>query len=146
MEEPRVIYEVTIACDPAVDRELREWLQARIDAEDAKIKRLGERIVKAMTEYKEAYKLETEEVDASLAAAFEYRAMLEALQADDLPRFGELGVIAAMQPVHCTSDAPWVPQRLGPERAGSGAYVWRDLLDSGATIVAGTDAPSTSAT
>ncbi len=53
----------------------------------ARLKRLGERIVKAMTEYKESYKLETEEVDASIAAAFEYRAMLEALQADDLPRF-----------------------------------------------------------
>jgi uncharacterized protein YPO0396 len=74
------------SCDNR-ERELREWLQARIDAEDARLKRLGERIVKAMTEYKEAYKLETEEVDASLAAAFEYHAMLEALQADDLPRF-----------------------------------------------------------
>jgi predicted amidohydrolase YtcJ len=63
------------------------------------------------------------------------------LHPDDVRRFAELGVVAAMQPVHCTSDAPWVPQRLGPERAGSGAYVWRDLLDSGATIVSGTDAP-----
>jgi uncharacterized protein YPO0396 len=74
------------SCDNR-ERELREWVQARIDAEDARLKRLGERIVKAMTEYKEAYKLETEEVDASLEAAFEYHAMLEALQADDLPRF-----------------------------------------------------------
>lgn len=63
------------------------------------------------------------------------------LHPDDVPRFGRLGVVAAMQPVHCTSDAPWVPQRLGPERARTGAYVWRDLLDSGAVIVAGTDAP-----
>jgi uncharacterized protein YPO0396 len=74
------------SCDNR-ERELREWLQARIDAEDARLKRLAERIVKAMAEYNETYKLETEEVDASLAAAFEYRAMLEALQADDLPRF-----------------------------------------------------------
>ncbi len=63
------------------------------------------------------------------------------LHPDDVGRFAELGVVAAMQPVHCTSDAPWVPQRLGPERARTGAYVWRDLLDSGAVIVAGTDAP-----
>jgi uncharacterized protein YPO0396 len=74
------------SCDNR-ERELREWLQARIDAEDRRIKGLGEKIIRAMTEYKETYRLETAEVDASLEAAFEYRAMLEALQADDLPRF-----------------------------------------------------------
>ena len=63
------------------------------------------------------------------------------LHPDDVPRFGELGVIAAMQPVHCTSDGPWVPDRIGPRRAEEGAYVWRDLLDSGAVIEIGTDAP-----
>lgn len=63
------------------------------------------------------------------------------LHPDDIPRFAELGVIAAMQPIHCTSDGPWVPLRLGDERARTGAYVWRDLLDSGAVIAAGTDAP-----
>ena len=74
------------SCDNR-EREMREWLQARIDAEDRRIKTLGERIVRAMTEYKEAYRLETAEVDASIAAAFEYRTMLTALAADDLPRF-----------------------------------------------------------
>jgi predicted amidohydrolase YtcJ len=63
------------------------------------------------------------------------------LHPDDIARFGELGVIAAMQPVHCTSDGPWVPDRIGPERAEEGAYVWRALLDSGAVIASGTDAP-----
>jgi uncharacterized protein YPO0396 len=48
---------------------------------------LGERIVKAMTSYKEAFKLETSEIDASIEAAFEYRTMLRSLQSDDLPRF-----------------------------------------------------------
>ncbi|MGB5671632.1 MAG: ATP-binding protein [Sedimenticolaceae bacterium] len=74
------------SCDNR-EREMREWLQARIDAEDKRLKSLGEKIVRGMTEYKEAYRLETEEVDASLAASFEYRGMLEQLQADDLPRF-----------------------------------------------------------
>jgi predicted amidohydrolase YtcJ len=46
-----------------------------------------------------------------------------------------------MQPVHCTSDGPWVPQRLGDERTDAGAYVWSTLLDSGAVLVSGTDAP-----
>ncbi len=59
----------------------------------------------------------------------------------DLPRFAELGVIAAIQAVHGTSDAPWVPKRLGPERAATGAYRWQDLWQSGAVVGNGTDAP-----
>jgi hypothetical protein len=63
------------------------------------------------------------------------------LHPDDIPRFGQLGVIAAMQGVHCTSDAPWVYRRLGAERAESGAYVWRELIETGAIIANGTDVP-----
>jgi predicted amidohydrolase YtcJ len=63
------------------------------------------------------------------------------LHPDDIPRFAELGVIASMQGIHCTSDGPWVPTRLGEERASNGAYVWRSLIDSGATVSNGTDAP-----
>jgi predicted amidohydrolase YtcJ len=63
------------------------------------------------------------------------------LDATDIPRFAELGVIAAMQGVHATSDGPWIDKRLGQERARIGAYVWRDLLDSGAVIANGTDVP-----
>jgi predicted amidohydrolase YtcJ len=59
----------------------------------------------------------------------------------DIPRFGTLGVIASMQGIHCTSDAPFVERRLGAERARNGAYVWRSLLDSGAVVTNGTDAP-----
>ena len=59
----------------------------------------------------------------------------------DIPRFGKLGVIAAMQGIHCTSDAPYVIPRLGQKRAEEGAYPWRSLLDSGAVIANGTDAP-----
>ena len=42
------------------------------------------------------------------------------LHPDDIPRFGALGVIASMQGVHCTSDAPWVEPRLGAKRAAEG--------------------------
>lgn len=59
----------------------------------------------------------------------------------DIPRFGELGVIAAMQAVHCTSDSPFVIKRLGEKRAREGAYPWRSLLDSDAVVTNGTDAP-----
>ena len=63
------------------------------------------------------------------------------LHPDDIPLFGELGVIASMQGIHGTSDGPWVEPRLGEERARTGAYVWRDLMDAGATICNGTDVP-----
>jgi predicted amidohydrolase YtcJ len=59
----------------------------------------------------------------------------------DIPRFGALGVIAAMQGIHCTSDAPYVLARLGARRAEEGAYVWQKLMKSGAVIANGTDAP-----
>jgi len=59
----------------------------------------------------------------------------------DVPRFAELGVIASMQGVHAASDGPWLPKRLGEKRAGEISYVWRSLLDAGATVTNGTDAP-----
>jgi len=63
------------------------------------------------------------------------------LQPDDIPRFGKLAVIAAMQGIHCTSDGPWVIKRLGEKRAEQGAYVWQKLMKSGAIIANGTDTP-----
>lgn len=59
----------------------------------------------------------------------------------EFPRFAKLGVIASVQTVHCTSDGPWVPHRIGDHRAEEGAYVWRTLIESGARIANGTDAP-----
>ena len=63
------------------------------------------------------------------------------LHPSDIPRFGRLGVIASMQGVHCTSDAPYVPARLGARRSAEGAYVWKSLMASGAVVSNGTDAP-----
>ena len=63
------------------------------------------------------------------------------LNPDDIGRFGELGVIAAMQGIHATSDGPWVEPKLGAQRAAEGAYVWQKLMESGAVIMNGTDAP-----
>jgi predicted amidohydrolase YtcJ len=59
----------------------------------------------------------------------------------DIPRFGALGVIASMQGVHCTSDAPYVTARLGARRAEEGAYVWQKLMKTKAVVTNGTDAP-----
>jgi len=74
------------SCDNR-ERDMRDWLQAGIDTEDSRIKRLRDKIIQAMAAYKEEFKLETREVDASVEAGFEYRDMLHSLQADDLPRF-----------------------------------------------------------
>jgi predicted amidohydrolase YtcJ len=63
------------------------------------------------------------------------------ISAADIPRFGQLGVIASMQGIHCTSDAPYVTARLGAARAEEGAYVWQKLMKSGAIVSNGTDTP-----
>ncbi len=60
---------------------------------------------------------------------------------DDIPRFAQLGVVPAMQAIHMSSDRPWAIDRLGKARIEWGAYMWQDLLQSGARIVNGTDAP-----
>lgn len=62
------------------------------------------------------------------------------LHPDDVPRFAELGVIPSMQASHAVSDALFAPDRLGTDRL-VGAYAWRTLIDSGAAIAGGSDAP-----
>ncbi len=64
----------------------------------------------------------------------------QVLAPEDVPRFARLGVVAAMQPVHCTSDMDWAGARLGPRRERL-AYAWRSLLDAGARLCWGTDFP-----
>jgi predicted amidohydrolase YtcJ len=53
---------------------------------------------------------------------------------------GQLGIIASMQPVHCTSDSPWVIDRIGKKRARF-AYPWRSLLKAKVPLAFGTDSP-----
>ncbi len=59
----------------------------------------------------------------------------------DVPRFADLGVVAAMQGIHAISDGPWTPDRLGEERTRERAFQFRDLIDSGVTVMNGTDTP-----
>ena len=59
----------------------------------------------------------------------------------DIPRFKELGVIAAIQGIHMSSDRPWAIDRLGKQRIVDSAYPWQKLYQSGALIINGTDAP-----
>jgi hypothetical protein len=63
------------------------------------------------------------------------------LDAEEIPRFATLNVIASIQPTHATSDMPWAPARIGLERIQEGAYAWRRLLASGVVLAGGSDFP-----
>jgi len=92
----------------------------------------------ALDIYEETFKRHPEKNSAALRWRIEHA---QHISAADIPRFGRLGVIASMEGIHCTSDAPYVLARLGPKRAEEGAYVWQKLMKSGAVIANGTDAP-----
>lgn len=62
------------------------------------------------------------------------------VRGEDIEKFTALGVIPAMQPTHCTSDMPFVEDRVGKDRA-QGAYAWRSFLESGCVIPCGSDFP-----
>jgi predicted amidohydrolase YtcJ len=62
----------------------------------------------------------------------------QTLQLSDIPRFGQLGVIASMQPTHCISDKLFYEKRVGYERC-KGTYAWRSLMNTGAQLAFGTD-------
>jgi uncharacterized protein YPO0396 len=83
LDEHRLTVE---SCDNR-EKEMRDWLQKKLDSQDRKIRDLSERVIKAMQNYRNDYPLETDEVDASLEAADDYRGMLDRLQRDDLPAF-----------------------------------------------------------
>ena len=74
------------SCDNR-ERDMRDWFQKAIDAEDRLQKRLVEKIIDAMRSFSTRYPLETQEVDVAVDAAGEYRTLLGKLSSDDLPRF-----------------------------------------------------------
>jgi len=87
--------------------------------------------------YQQAYEAHP---DAATDARFRVEHS-QILDETDIPRFAELGVIPSMQGIHCTSDAPYVPARIGDARSEEGAYVWQKLMATGAVVTNGTDAP-----
>ncbi|WOI53865.1 amidohydrolase [Parvularcula sp. LCG005] len=62
------------------------------------------------------------------------------LKVDDIARFAKQAVIASMQPSHAIGDLYFAGDRLGSERL-KGAYAWRSLVEQGAIVVGGSDAP-----
>jgi predicted amidohydrolase YtcJ len=85
--------------------------------------------------------LDTFESVAHVNPPRDRRARIEHAQvvaSQDLSRFGELHVIASMQPSHETNDSRWAELRIGSERA-KGAYAWNSLEKAGAKLAFGTD-------
>ncbi|MDP3662640.1 MAG: ATP-binding protein [Nitrosomonas sp.] len=80
-------HSLTLASCDSREQDVRAWLQNRIDSKDKSLKDRRDKIIQAMMAFKEQFKLETAEIDASIEAAFEYRNLLEQLNRDDLPRF-----------------------------------------------------------
>ncbi len=74
------------SCDTR-EKDMRDWLQKEIDSFDQRLRRLEEKIVKAMEAYRKDYPIETQEIDARIDAAGEFGEMLRRLEQDDLPRF-----------------------------------------------------------
>lgn len=66
---------------------VRKTIQEGIDRDEKRLKRLQERIVNAMGQFRNAFPNVTREMDASVDAGDEYRALLKTLQDDDLPKF-----------------------------------------------------------
>lgn len=76
---------------------------------------------------------------ASRAAGLRHRIEhAQLVHPDDLPRLARLGVVASMQPIHAPSDQDIADRHWGTR---PGAYAWRSLLDNGARLVFGSDAP-----
>ena len=64
----------------------------------------------------------------------------QVISPDDIPRLGQLGIIASMEPPHAMEDKTWAEERLGPERI-LGAYAWRSLRKAGADLTFNADNP-----
>ncbi len=68
----------------------------------------------------------------------------QVLREEDFPRFGELNLVAEVNPYHVSDDMRWMEERIGAKRS-EGAYAFRKLKDAGAVLVFGSDSPGTNA-
>lgn len=118
---------------PVLERALRNGIQVWTHA-------IGDRANRLILDlYEEAF--ESVPMEGRRVAEPRWRVEhAQHLSAEDIPRFAELGVIASMQPSHAIGDLHFAPSRLGLERLRY-AYAWRSLIDAGAIVIGGSDAP-----
>jgi predicted amidohydrolase YtcJ len=129
--------------DDTENRGLRMYTQAEVNAKVKKANDMGFQVgIHAIGDFGNRQSLDAFEqsqggVPSPLRNRVEHS---QIITLEDIPRFAELGVIAAMQATHATSDMNMAEDRIGAERL-KGAYAWRKLLDSGAVIANGSDFP-----
>ena len=100
---------------------------------------IGDRAIREVLDiYESTFKIESAKTSKDPRFRIEHA---QHFNPEDIPRIAKLDVILAMQAIHMSSDRPWAIDRLGEKRIVEGAYIWQTLLQSGAKIVNGTDAP-----
>jgi predicted amidohydrolase YtcJ len=68
----------------------------------------------------------------------------QVLREEDFQRFGDLNLVAEVNPYHVSDDMRWMEERIGAGRS-EGAYAFRKLKDAGAVLIFGSDSPGTNA-
>lgn len=102
---------------------------------------IGDKAVRIMLDIFEAVLTENDLVDSD----HRWRMIhAQVVDPEDFRRFGELHLIAEVNPYHISDDMRWMEERIGAERS-RGAYAFRDLKDAGAVLVFGSDSPGTNA-
>jgi predicted amidohydrolase YtcJ len=129
--------------DDPENRGLPFWTQTELDAMVAKATRMGFQVgIHAIGDLGNRMALDAfAKVQGGKPSPLRNRiehAQIVAL--DDIPRFAELGIVAAMQATHATSDKNMAEDRVGPERI-LGGYAWRRMLDQGVVLANGSDFP-----
>ena len=129
--------------DDAENRGLAFWTQDELDAMVAKANDMGFQVgIHAIGDLGNQMSLDAFE-KAQGGKLSPLRNRIEHSQIvtlEDIQRFADLGVIAAMQATHATSDMNMAEDRVGPERI-RGGYAWRRMLDAGVVLANGSDFP-----
>ena len=115
---------------------LRTWI-GRSDSAGLQV------VVHAIGDHANAWLLDVYDSVAKAHGARDRRFKVEHaqhLRREEIPRFAALGVQPSMQPYHAIDDGRWAEKRLGPERIKT-TYAFRSLLDAGARLAFGSDAP-----
>lgn len=118
---------------PIFERALQDGIQVSTHA-------IGDRANRTMLDwYEEAFKA-VPESERKIAKPRWRNEHSQILALSDIPRYHALGVIASMQPSHAIGDLFFAQKRIGKDRL-AGGYAWHSLLESGAIIAGGSDAP-----
>jgi len=118
---------------PIFEQSLRDGIQISTHA-------IGDRANQLMLDWYEEAFAAVPESERKIAKPRWRNEHSQILDLPDIKRYQELGVIASMQPSHAIGDLFFAKDRLGKARL-RGGYAWRSLIDSGAIIAGGSDAP-----